>query len=123
MRSDAPLKRWFNLINKKFFYGELPSNTCVRYVDDDDKDEEENCEANFYGWADRGDERHKYVIVLSRLKNPGLTAKLATLVHEMCHLSTDLKDSHGPAFEAKRQMISDRGVFKKGAVMKNLTIF
>jgi hypothetical protein len=34
-----------------------------------------------------------------------------------------LKDNHGPAFETKRQMIADRGIFKKNAIYKGYTLF
>jgi len=123
VRSDKTLKRYYRIINKKYFLNALPDNVCVRFVNEEDKDEEEKCEENYYGWAERGDDRHKYLIVISKVKNPGWTAKLATLTHECCHLNTDLKDDHGPAFEAQRQMIADRGIFRKGALLRGLTIF
>ena len=118
MRSDKTLKRYYRLINKKFFHNELPNNVCVAYTDGEYIDEE-----RYFGWCDNGIGRHKYVLYINREKNPGFTAVLATLAHEMCHLGTSLRDDHGPAFEAQRQKIADRGIFKKGAVLKGLTIF
>lgn len=123
MRSDARLKRWYKKINHKFFKDELPTNVCVRYMDETDEDEVENCEKKFYGWASPGEGIHKYQIVISRPKNPGDTAKCATLVHEMCHIATGLRDGHGPSFEAQRQLVSDRGIFKKNAIFSGLTLF
>ena len=123
MKSDAVLRKYYRIINKKFFNDELPNNVCVRYVNEEDEDEESGCEKRYYGWCSPAFSRHKFVIVISRVKNPGWPAKLSTLCHEMCHIFTGLKDDHGPSFEAARQMISDRGVFKKNAILRGLTLF
>ena len=126
MRSDKTLLRWYKLINRKFFDNQLPDNTCVRWINER---EQEKYEDMYFAWTSdiegtsQDDGYHKYVIVISKDKNPGKTAVLATLAHEMCHVSTGMRDDHGPAFEAQRQMISDRGIFRKGAVLKGLTIF
>jgi hypothetical protein len=127
VRSDKQLKRWYNLINKKFFNNELPNNVCVRWINET---EHEKFEEKYFAWtsnkgdipeADRG--RHKYAIIISKTKNPGKTAVLASLAHEMCHVATEMRDDHGPAFEAQRKRLSDRGAFKKGAILAGLTIF
>lgn len=124
MKSDPVLLKWYRIINSKFFLGELPNSVCVRWVNDEDKEEEKRCEDKYFGWAEEGEtSRHKYEIVLSRKKNTSLSAKLCTLAHECCHIATQLKDDHGPAFEAQRQKIADRGIFKKGALAKNITLF
>ena len=130
MRSDKCLKRWYKIINKKFFNNELPNNVCVRWISEL---EVEKFEDMYFAWtSDKNDSpktfaedhyRHEYVIVISKNKNPGKTAVLATLAHECCHIATKMRDDHGPAFEAQRQRISDRGIFKKGAILKGLTIF
>ena len=126
MRSDRTLRKYYRLINRKFFNNELPNNVCVRWISPLEKEQFEDM---YFAWTsdiedtDQADGRHKYVIVISKAKNIGWTAALATLAHECCHIATGMKDSHGPAFEAKRQMISDRGIFKKGAILKGLTIF
>lgn len=132
MRSDKQLKYWYNLINRKFFNGELPtSRVCVRWVNDI---EQAKYEEKYFAWTSNADDfspeakkqdnnRHDWAIVISKAKNPGITAVLATLAHEMCHVATKMRDDHGPAFEAKRQMIADRGFFKKGAVLKDRTLF
>ena len=126
MQSDRTLRKYYNLINRKFFAGELPDNTCVRWTNEVEKEELEDTyfafTSNVEG-TEWDDGRHKYIIVISKEKNPGWTAVLASLAHEMCHVATEMKDSHGPAFETKRQMIADRGIFKKGALLKGLTIF
>jgi hypothetical protein len=124
MRSDPTLKKWYRLINKKFFDGQLTNSVCVRWANEDDDDEEEKCEEKCFGWADKADDsRHEYVIVLSRVKINSLSVKLLTLAHEMCHIATGVRDDHGPAFEYWREHIGDRGIFKKGALVKGLTIF
>lgn len=122
MKSDKTLKKWYNFINKKYFLNELPGCVCVRYINEEDIDEEEKCEERYRGWADKTNESryHKYVIVIVP---DGRISEIATLVHEMIHIATNLRDDHGPVFEAKRQMISDRGIFKKGAIYKGYTLF
>lgn len=130
MRSDKTLRKYYRLINKKFFNNDLPNNVCVRWTNDIEK---EKFEDKYFAWtSDKKDSplafeedchRHKYAIIISKSKNPGWTAVIATLVHEMVHVSTEMRDDHGAAFEAKRQMISDRGIFRKGAVLRNVTIF
>lgn len=123
MRSDRTLRRYYQLINQKFFLNELPDNVCVRYSDDDDRDEDESCDEKFYGWADLATAPHVYQIVLSKIKNPGMVAKLATLVHEMCHIATDLRDNHGKAFSDWHEKLTARGLFRKGAILRNRTLF
>ena len=130
MRSDKCLRRWYKLINKKFFNNDLPDNVCVRWANEL---EIEKFEEKYFAWtSDKNDSpaafsedryKHEYAIIISKRKNPGKTAVLATLAHEMCHVATKMRDDHGPAFEAQRKAISDRGIFKKGAVLKGLTIF
>lgn len=122
MRSNKTLKKWYRFINKRYFLNGLPNDVCVRYVNEEDKDEEEKCEERYKGWAEKvaGDRYHKYTIVICP---NGRVSDIATLAHEMIHVALSLKDNHGPAFEEKRQMISDRGIFKKGAIYKGLTLF
>jgi hypothetical protein len=124
VQSDKRLKRYYNLINKKFFNNELPHNVCVRYVNEDDKDEEYNCEEKYYGWlSEPEDNRHKWTIIISKPKNPGRTALLTTLAHEMVHVATNKRDDHGPAFSEWHETLTARGLFRKSAVLKGLTLF
>jgi hypothetical protein len=124
MKSDPTLRKWFRIINKRFFGNEITDKVCVRWANEEDNDEEARCEEKYMGWADlASDGYHEYVIVLSRVNKNSPSTKLMTLCHEMCHLATKLKDDHGPAFEAQRQLIADRGIFKKNALRKGLTIF
>lgn len=124
VRSDPTLKKWYKKINKRFFDNQLSNNVCIRWANEDDEEEEERCEEKYFGWADHSkDDRHDYVVVLSRIKITSLSLKLHVIAHEMCHVATDIRDNHGPAFEKWRQYISDRGIFKKGALAKGVTIF
>lgn len=124
VKSDKTLKRWYRIINKRFFGNQLTNKVCVRWSNEEDNDEEDRCEEKAFGWADRANDRyHEYVIVLSRININSKSTKLLTLAHEMCHLGSALKDNHGPAFESWRQYIADRGIFKKSALIKGLTIF
>ena len=116
MRSDKALKRWYSKINREFFHSELPSNVCVRWAD---PDEEPDIASTDLGV----DARHSFIIIFNREKVPTLTIKVATLIHEMMHVATKCEDDHGADFELVRQQLSDRGIFKKGAVVKGLTIF
>jgi hypothetical protein len=122
-RSDATLKRYYKLINRKFFHNELLNNICCRYANDDDEDDEPGCQSRYYGWCVPAYGPHKYTIVLSRIKNPGWPAKLSTLAHEMIHCVLDLKDDHGPAFSAWHEKLTERGLFRKNAVLHGLTLF
>lgn len=124
MKSDKTLKFWYRAINRKFFGNQLTNNVCVRWANEEDIDEDKRCEEKYFGWAGEMREgRHKYEIVLSRKKINSRSTKLLTLAHEMCHIATELKDDHGDAFERWRQIISDRGFFKKHALIHGLTIF
>ena len=123
MRSTKSLKRWYNLINKKFFDGILPSNVCVRWDTEADNHEEEGCAKKYFGWLWTGEGRHKWIIVISRAKNPGLTAVLNTLAHEMVHIATDNRDEHGRMFSDWHEALTARGLFRKGAVRKGTTLF
>jgi hypothetical protein len=116
------LKRHYTRINKRFFLGELPQNVCVRWLDPDE--DEAQLEDKLFGYADHaGDGRHKYQIVLSRKLNVPASTRMTSLVHECIHIATGLRDDHGPAFEKVRQMLSDRGIYKKSALIRGLTIF
>ena len=122
MRSDPTLKKHFTRINKKFFQGELPKNVCVRWLNPDE--EEIALEDKLFGYAGlANDGYHKYQIVLSRaLKGPA-SSRMTTLVHECIHIYLNLRDDHGEAFERVRVMLSERGIYKKNALIKGLTIF
>ena len=134
MRSDKVLLHWYGVINKKFFGGELPNDVCVRWGNDAEE-REIKWEEKYYGWTTQNPKdghdpkHHSYTIVLSRRQLTSSTrcyphsAILGTLAHEMIHVATQLRDNHGPTFEQWRQIIGDRGIFKKHALVKGLTIF
>ena len=125
MRSDKTLKTWYNKINRRFFHGTLPSNICVRWISEEDLEEDEKLEEDNSGlaWKDDIESRHYGTIVISNdLRNDWRLA-IAILVHEMCHVATDFRDEHGPAFEEWRRIIGERGIFRKSAIYKGLTIF
>ena len=122
MKSDKTLKRYYNLINRKFFNSELPTRVCVRWLNEDEDDM--RLEDKMFGYADVAqDNYHKFQIVLSRKLCGPASSRMTTLAHEMIHVYTGLKDDHGSAFEKVRVMLSDRGIFRKGAIIRGLTIF
>jgi hypothetical protein len=125
MKSDRTLLRWYRQINKRFFDGYCPEKVCVRWADPETEELESRWEERWFGEASAvaDDPYHEYQIIMSRPKNDTWLVKVSTLVHEMIHLATNLKDDHGPAFEQWRQHVSDRGIFKKHALRKGMTLF
>jgi SprT-like family len=124
VKSDPTLLGWYRHINEKFFDGACPDSVCVRWADPDEM-ESRRWEKKYFGEASVSefDEYHDYQIVLSKPLNKQWIVRISTLVHEMIHLATDLKDDHGPAFEKWRVRISERGIFKKHALRKGYTLF
>ena len=121
VKSDKTLKRWYRRINKRFFDNQLTNNVCVRWANEA---EAAHFEEKYFGWMNVAEDGfHKWCIVLSREKCSSQSVKLLTLAHEMCHVFTGMRDDHGPAFEKAREYIADRGIFKKHALVKGLTIF
>ena len=125
MRSDNRLKAWYREINTRFFDNELPDNVCVKWGEQEEEDEEENWEEKYNGYTKRleGDPHHYAVIVINNELRTNHSIKLAILVHEMIHIATAFRDEHGPAFERYRELIGSRGIFKKGALLKGITLF
>jgi hypothetical protein len=124
MRSDRTLLRWYKTINKRFFDGACPERVCVRWIEPEN-DTQYKWETTYFGEASHltDDSYHDYLIIMSRINNKKWTTRISTLVHEMVHLATDLKDDHGPAFEQWRQHVADRGIFRKHALRKDYTLF
>lgn len=116
MRSDRTLKRWYSTINKKFFYGELPSNVIVRWALPGEENDIACIERVL-------DEKHSYVILLNREKNKTNSQKLNSLIHEMTHIATHYRDNHGPLFDEWHKKLTERGAFKKGALLKGISLF
>jgi SprT-like family len=123
VKSDPTLLKWYRTINKRFFDGACPDRVCVRWANPDEG-ESIRWERKFFGMSTASDDDyHEYQIVLSRALNKQWLVRIGTLVHEMCHIATHLKDDHGPAFERWRQHVGDRGIFKKHALRKGYTLF
>ena len=124
MKSDRTLRKWYKLINRKFFHGELTNNVCIRWADETEDEREENWEERYFADVDKAnDGRHEYVIVLSKKKNNAAIQTLSSLIHEMIHVATGLRDDHGDAFDKWHKLLTERGVFKKHALLKGRTIF
>jgi hypothetical protein len=121
VRSDKTLRKRYVDFNRRFFDGMLPDNIGVRWATDSEADQK--FEAQYEGWIDPGDVIHRWIIVLARECREDVLKRLSTLAHEMIHIATDCRDDHGPAFEKWRQLISDRGFFKKSAVRRGITMF
>lgn len=133
MKSDRALRKWYRFINKKFFGSYLTEDVCVRWADENEE-KEVKWEEKYFGWTTKEvseghDPRREWTIILSKVRT-GYRGRcmphsviLSTLAHEMVHVATKCKDDHGPVFEKWRQLISDKGFFKKNALVKNTTMF
>ena len=119
MRSDKTLKKWYRYVNKKFFDNELPDDTCVRWADEDE--DGEGFEERYFGVADKID--GKYIIIMSRELNKPFVVRMSTLIHEMLHVKTELRDNHGESFNNQLNKLIDKGLFKKGAIKEGITLF
>ena len=122
MKSDRTLRKWFRLLNARFFYGACNDSVLVRWSESDAEDDDE-LEDIAYGWTDVAHGHWRFQIVLSRRLCRDKMTILNTLAHEMIHVATETRDDHGPEFESWRQRIADRGLFRKGAVLKGVTLF
>lgn len=134
MQSDKTLRRWYKIINRRFFDGACPDDVCVRWASAEEE-KEARWEELYFAWTTNNPadghnpDRHSYTIIMSRHKHGGAvqckphSTILSSLAHEMCHVATGLKDDHGPAFERWRKLIADRGFFRKHALVRDLTTF
>jgi hypothetical protein len=118
LHSDASLKKWYRTINKRFFNNELPDNVIVRWACAGEESDVASCSP-----LDNPDNKHKYLILLNKSKNPTASIKLSSLAHEMVHIATNYQDEHGEAFDEWHKKLTDRGLFKKGALLSNITLF
>lgn len=128
MRSNRTLRRWYTFINRKFFEGLCSKRVCIRWATQEDFQEDPGCGVKYFGWCRRlvNYPRYDFEIVLSRKRNDSRTQKVATIVHEMIHLASetvDAEEPHGPVFDAWIIKLTDRGIFRKGAILKDRTIF
>jgi hypothetical protein len=116
-KSTRSLRAWYERINAKFFFGELPANVIVR-------------------WSEPGEEtdlastnspcknpRYSYLVVLNHEKLATKSQILSALVHECVHVATGNRDCHGPAFNEWHEKLTARGAFRKGALLKGITLF
>ncbi len=93
------LKRAYRKYNYKYFDGQLPNPPEVKIL-----------------WAEMGNQLMGYQledeIVLSRKYHRHDSLWRATLLHEMCHISTiDEKNEHGPKFRKELRRIIIAGAF------------
>ncbi len=114
--SDSSLKRYYRLMNKKFFEGTLPDNVIVRWAH---PGEEPDCASTQQFPQDQ----NQYLIILNRAKCTTSSIKIAVLLHEMVHVATHYTDNHGPLFSEWHRILTQRGAFTKGAVLKDITLF
>jgi hypothetical protein len=116
-KSDPSLKRYYRLLNTKFFNGTLPDNVIVRWAR---VGEEADCASTGHC---KPQDPNQYVILLNRKKCASPSIKVVHLLHECVHVATHMKDDHGPEFDAWHKLLTQRGAFVKGAVLKDTTLF
>ena len=116
-QSDRSLKHWYRELNRRFFNGELPDNIVVRWARAGEESDVACTEKL------NPDNKNKYLILLNRAKNPTASIKLSSLAHECVHVATQYRDNHGEAFDDWHKKLTDRGLFKKGALLSNITLF
>lgn len=124
MKSDRTMLAWYRRINKRFFGGACPEKVCVRWADPE-METQHRWEDKWFGEASKVDDDpyHEWQIVMSKPLNKKWIVRISTLVHEMIHLATHLKDDHGPAFSQWHEYITERGIFRKHALRKGSTLF
>ena len=116
--SDGSLKKWYRIINTKFFKNELPDDVIVRWARGGEESDVASCSP-----IDNPDKKNKYLILLNRAKNPTTSIKLSSLAHEMVHVATKNRDAHGEAFDEWHKKLTERGLFRRGALLSNTTLF
>jgi hypothetical protein len=109
------LKAWYTKINAKFFFNELPQNVVVRWA----LPGEETDIAS----TTRTEGKYSYLILFNKEKVKTQSQKLSTMLHECVHVATGNRDDHGPLFAEWHLKLTERGAFKKGALLKNITLF
>lgn len=125
MRSDRTLLKWYKVINKRFFDGACPERVLVRWEDPELEHRGKRWEDKYFGEASivTDDPDHDFQIVMSKALNNSWSVKISTLVHEMIHLATHLKDNHGPAFSKWHEHLTEKGIFRKHTLRKGFTLF
>lgn len=114
MRSDPTLKRWFHVLNKKWFNGKLPRNTKVFYSDELIA-EGERKPRHDYGDADWEAGSPPVIRINPLLREQGwYTAIRQTLIHEAVHLEATrlgYRGEHGVGWEKIMRKLANRGAF------------
>jgi hypothetical protein len=115
MRSDPTLKRYYRELNKKWFKGELPASTkCVWGPISEHKQNGKGSGAMAFCESPTDDDPFFLISFDPRLKKLNWWNLVrSTMIHEMVHVWTKNRDSHGPVFEAKMRELANAGAFKK----------
>lgn len=113
--SDPHLKKLFNRYNRRYWGGTLPRSTVVRWASGaeilkacDDGSKRAPIGLFFY------DERTPTILLHATMKTLGWwSVAKQTLHHEMSHLSSKGRDSHGPAFDGRMYELAGKGAFHR----------
>jgi hypothetical protein len=106
--SNAKLKRAYLRYNDKYFNGQLPTTTIVRYADgreDYDYAESRHKRRKYGAWLYR--ENPQVITIGKWLRNQGLWYDIyTTLLHEMNHQFLGPRVDHGSKFkEGMRRLV------------------
>ena len=115
-KNTRSLKAWYDRINEKFFFKELPANVIVRWAEPGEENDIASCNGP-------KNERHKFVILLNKDKIKTQSQKLSALLHECIHVATNNMDCHADAFAEWHLKLTERGAFRKSALIKDQTLF
>ena len=109
-KSNRSLKRWYSIINRRFFNSQLPTNVIVRWSLPDEESDIASCNHAL-------DKRHAYVLLFNRAKIATRSQLLSALAHECIHCQTGMHDNHGPAFALIHTDLVNRGLYRKHALL------
>ena len=98
--TEARLRRWYRLFNRRFFAGKLPPSGCVHLA------EVEGC------WGVMFHDGKDFAIHISPQNAVCVRIAKMTLLHEMAHLSLWPCNTHGPRFEQEMQRLAAAGAMR-----------
>lgn len=115
MRIDRTLTENYNYLNRRYFAGELPAADVGWGTIRDlrvGRGKRAAIAQTVWDPAKKGERPQILInVLLRRLGWNGVTA--FSLLHEMVHVKTRMRDNHGPAFEREMRKLAEKGAFAK----------
>jgi hypothetical protein len=114
MRSDPTLRKWFRVLNRKWFDNKLPNETKIFYSEELIA-EGERKPRHDYGDADWEAGGPPVIRINPLLREQGwYTAIRQTLIHEAAHIEAmrlGYRGEHGPVWEKIMRKLANQGAF------------